>query len=104
MYCPEHIKFNKGPLMVTMYDDVDIPWRHVPLRRKLNPLRYEVLLRSPVYLRINKNGRAARWLGNFSYNHIRPRLCQWFGIHQAMNFRGGEKYCHHCDKGNRHDV
>lgn len=57
MYCPEHILINKGPFMLTMYGSYDVPKRHVPKTWWVNPFRYELIIRSPKYIRINTEGR-----------------------------------------------
>lgn len=46
MYCPEHLIFKSKSekLWVWFYDIADIRWEFIPMKRKLNPLRYEVSL------------------------------------------------------------
>ena len=99
MNCPEHILVHTKNFILTLYGNYDIAWRYVPLSWKLNPFRYEIIIRRPKFIRINKEGRARVCVSNFLFRHIRPRLCRWFGIHQKFRFRDGDKLCMHCNKG-----
>lgn len=100
MNCPEQILVSNGLFLIMMHGGADIPKRLVPLKWWLNPLRYEVIIwLKPKRIQINKDGKWNRLGSNFVYKHIRPKLCRWFGVHQRMDFRGGEKLCHHCDTG-----
>ena len=99
MDCPEHILINTNYIMITMYGNHDIPKSCVPIAWWINPFRYSVIIRKPKFITINGGGLARVRVNNFIYKYIRPKLCKWLGIHQHMEFRGGEKYCHHCDLG-----
>ena len=56
MYCPEHILINNKYFMLTMYGSGDIPKRYVPVTWWANPLRYEVIIRIPKWVKINREG------------------------------------------------
>jgi hypothetical protein len=101
MYCPETIRINNKLISVTHYAKHDyITWDKVPFVQKINPLRYELIMRRPKHLfRINNKGESSRYVSNFLYAHVRPKLCKWLSIHQRYDFHGGEKMCHHCKAG-----
>ena len=81
MYCPENILVNKKNIMITHYAKTDyVTWARVPKKQKLNPFRYEILLRWPRYIRLNQNGKHAITISNFIYRNIRPKLCRLFGV------------------------
>jgi hypothetical protein len=99
MYCPEHLVFKRSWITVYMVGSADIRREFVPLSWWLNPLRYDVIIRSPKRIRINEDGRAAGKFSSWMYTHVRPHLCKYFGIHHRPTSRGGNKRCHHCDVG-----
>lgn len=78
MHCPESIIFRSKPLTITHYATTDfISWDRVPLRQKLNPLRYELRFwrwsRGMALIVVNEEGRAALALAETIYRLKRPR-------------------------------
>ena len=99
MHCPEQILIKNKVFMLTMYGSRDVPRRRVPLGEWLNPLRYSLLVRRPVFFVINAGGRGSHWWANFRHQYIGGRLCKWFGFHTRPKFREGQNLCLYCKVG-----
>ena len=77
MYCPEHLIFKSTSknLWFWFYDSADIRWELIPVKRKYNPLRYEIVFHAKNGRRItiNEGGMWARKFSNAIYR-IRKTL------------------------------
>jgi len=89
MYCPETIFVSHRLLFVYHYGVGDTDWNRRPLRERLNPLRWTVVIgpRPKRCLRINKDAKLNLALSNFIYKYLggKRRLDRKFNKERGLN-------------------
>jgi len=78
MYCPESVMRSSAYLWICHYGKGDIDWNLRPLSERINPLRYEIGIRTEKWCKprfyINRKGCLSSHLSNLTWRLWRKRL------------------------------